>query len=78
MTPLAYRIGNFEITDAMAKHKPTDESEALRPGWAPERKPLDEKPAPTLNTQGFVNSWTAKASARSGPKFAPGTGVKPR
>jgi hypothetical protein len=50
------------------------EGEALRPGWAQEREPLQEKPAPTLNTQGRIGDWAAKAAARSGPKFAAGVG----
>jgi hypothetical protein len=58
----------------MAKHKPTDESEALLPGWAAPREVKDEPPGKTLNTQGFVDSWIAKATARSGPRYAPGVG----
>jgi hypothetical protein len=58
----------------MAKRKHLDEQESLKPGWAAEREPLDEKPAATLNTPGSVYGWAAKASARSGPKFAPGVG----
>jgi hypothetical protein len=55
----------------MAKHKPTDESEALRPGWAAPREVKDEPPGSTLNTQGAVSSWIAKATARSGRQYAP-------
>jgi hypothetical protein len=58
----------------MAKRKHLDEHEALRPGWAQPREVKDERPISTLNTQGAIGSWAAKASARSGPKFAPGVG----
>jgi hypothetical protein len=59
----------------MAKRKQLDEHEALRPGWTrEERAPLEEKRLPSLANQGAINGWVSKASARSGPKFAPGTG----
>jgi hypothetical protein len=58
----------------MAKRRHLDEHEALRPGWIEPREPLDEKPAATLNTPGAVYGWAAKASARSGPGYAPGVG----
>jgi hypothetical protein len=47
------------------------EHESLKPGWAQEREPLEEKRAPTLNTPGTAYGWAAKASARSGPSYAP-------
>jgi hypothetical protein len=57
----------------MARRK-IDESEALQPGWAAEREPLEDQRAPTLNTPGSVYGWAAKATARSGPHYAPGLG----
>jgi hypothetical protein len=58
----------------MAKRKRLDEHESSRPGWAQPREVKDEKPATTLNTPGAVNGWITKASARSGPAYAPGVG----
>jgi hypothetical protein len=58
----------------MAKRKQIDESKALRPGWVPAREVKDEPPARSLNNQGAINGWIAKASARSGPAYAPGVG----
>ncbi len=44
----------------------------IPPGWVAPREPRDEGHAPNLNTEGSIGAWTAKASARSGPKFATG------
>jgi hypothetical protein len=44
------------------------------PGWAVERKPKDEPPAKSLSLN--PGKWTSQASARSGPAFAPGVGVR--
>jgi hypothetical protein len=58
----------------MTRRKIT-ESEALRPGWTePREQPLEEKRLPSLTNQNAVNGWVAKASARSGPAYAPGLG----
>lgn len=45
-----------------------------RRGWVEPREPRDEPPAKTLNTEGLIARWVDKASARSGPKYAPGIG----
>jgi hypothetical protein len=58
------------------KHKHSDEDTTPRPGWAQPREVKDEPPARSLNNQGAINGWIAKASARSGPAFAPGVGTK--
>jgi hypothetical protein len=52
--------------------KPKDISKAA--AWAKEREPLHEKPAASLTNAGAVANWSAKASARSGPAYAPGLG----
>ena len=45
---------------------------AKMPGWAPPLVPKDEPPAKSLSLG--ISRWLAKASERSGTKFAPGTG----
>jgi hypothetical protein len=60
----------------MAKRKQIGESEALQPGWAEPREPLEEKRVPSLTNAGAVYGATARAAARSGPKFAPGVGIR--
>ena len=47
-----------------------------RPGWAAAREPKDEPKGSSLTTQGALMGWAAKAAARSGPKWMPGTGKK--
>jgi hypothetical protein len=55
----------------MASRKQIDEQEALRPGWAQDREVKDEPPARSLTNQNAVSGWIAKATARSGPSYAP-------
>jgi hypothetical protein len=55
----------------IAKRK-LGESESLRPGWTePREQPSEERRLPSLTNQNAVNGWIAKASARSGPSYAP-------
>jgi hypothetical protein len=58
----------------MSRKKPKDFESESPPGWAQPREPLEEKHAPTLANSGAVYGWAAKASARSGPGYAPGVG----
>lgn len=51
-----------------------DQRTEQKRGWVEPREPRDEPPAKTLNTEGLIARWVDKASARSGPKYAPGTG----
>jgi hypothetical protein len=58
----------------MAQRK-LGENESLRPGWSePREQPSEERRLPSLTNQNAINGWIAKASARSGVKFSPGTG----
>jgi len=55
------------------KHR-LDDDDHTPAGWAQRREVKDEPPARTLTNPGAVYGWTAKAGARSGPRFAPGLG----
>jgi hypothetical protein len=50
-----------------------DVEKKLPPGWAERREPKEETPIKSLTSQAAIDGWIEKASARSGPKFAPGT-----
>jgi hypothetical protein len=57
-------------------HGERSHDDKQREGWAKERTALEQKPAPTLTSPGTVAGWVAKASARSGPAYAPGIGTR--
>jgi hypothetical protein len=44
------------------------------PGWAAEREPKDEPYIANKNLS--LGNWLTRASANSGPKIAPGVGIK--
>ncbi len=59
----------------MPKRKHRDIDSDPPPGWAkPRNDAKDQRPVSTLNTPGAIGGWAAKASARSGPSYAPGVG----
>jgi hypothetical protein len=51
-----------------------DDDKQIIPGWAPEREPKDEPYIANKNLS--LGNWITRATANSGPKIAPGTGLK--
>jgi hypothetical protein len=74
------RITLISITDKPSHNRegrPThhhDDDKQIIPGWAKHREPLIEPPAANKNLH--LGQWLTRATANSGPKIAPGTGIK--
>ena len=56
----------------MTKPREIDKDGWRPPGWAEPREVKEEPHVSSLASEGHILNWAAKASARSGPKFAPG------
>lgn len=58
----------------MADTKKKTKEPKLKIGWSVPREPKDEPPIKSLSSQAALDGMAAKASARSGPAYAPGIG----
>jgi len=72
------RIVVISVTDKPShnrEHKTQhhDDNKEL-PGWAKSREPKDEPQVSNLNLK--LGRWIDRAAANSGPKIAPGVGVR--
>jgi hypothetical protein len=69
-------IGIKLLSDREQKRSPVrhDGSNTEPAGWSKHREPLIEAPAKSLSLN--PGKWTSQATARSGPAYAPGCGIR--